>query len=73
MANAPSSIFVTFRPEIQALDLYPCPHSATPIVYTAVYRVTPMVYSGAMFEVKRTDAFDSWLKGLKDSKGRAKI
>jgi putative addiction module killer protein len=26
-----------------------------------------------MFEVKRTDAFDGWLKGLKDSKGRAKI
>jgi putative component of toxin-antitoxin plasmid stabilization module len=26
-----------------------------------------------MFEVKRTDAFDSWLNGLKDSKGRAKI
>jgi putative addiction module killer protein len=26
-----------------------------------------------MFEVKRTDAFDSWLKGLADAKGRAKI
>ena len=26
-----------------------------------------------MFEVKRTDAFDGWLKGLKDSKGRTKI
>jgi putative addiction module killer protein len=26
-----------------------------------------------MFEVKRTDAFDGWLKGLKDAKGRAKI
>jgi len=26
-----------------------------------------------MFEVKRADAFDNWLKGLKDSKGRAKI
>jgi putative component of toxin-antitoxin plasmid stabilization module len=23
--------------------------------------------------VKRTDAFDSWLKGLADAKGRAKI
>jgi len=32
-----------------------------------------MVYSGPIFEVKRTDAFDSWLNGLKDSKGRAKI
>ena len=26
-----------------------------------------------MFEVKRTDAFDAWLKGLKDSKGRSRI
>ena len=26
-----------------------------------------------MFEVKRTDAFDGWLQGLKDSKGRTKI
>jgi probable addiction module antidote protein len=26
-----------------------------------------------MFDVKRTDAFDGWLKGLKDSKGRTKI
>ena len=26
-----------------------------------------------MFEVKRTDTFDGWLKGLKDSKGRTKI
>jgi putative addiction module killer protein len=26
-----------------------------------------------MFEVKRTEAFDGWLKGLKDSKGRTKI
>jgi len=26
-----------------------------------------------MFEVKRTDAFDGWLKGLKDSRGRTKI
>jgi len=26
-----------------------------------------------MFEVKRTDAFDGWLKELKDSKGRTKI
>jgi putative addiction module killer protein len=26
-----------------------------------------------MFEVKRTDAFDGWLKGLKDSKDRTKI
>jgi len=26
-----------------------------------------------MFEVKRTDTFDRWLKGLKDSKGRTKI
>lgn len=26
-----------------------------------------------MFEVKRTDAFDGWLKRLKDSKGRSKI
>jgi putative component of toxin-antitoxin plasmid stabilization module len=26
-----------------------------------------------MFEVRRTDAFDAWLKGLKDSKGRTKI
>lgn len=25
------------------------------------------------FEVKRTDAFDGWLKELKDSKGRTKI
>ena len=32
-----------------------------------------MVYSASMFEVKRTDAFDGWLKGLKDSKGRTKI
>jgi hypothetical protein len=24
-----------------------------------------------MFEVKRTDAFDSWLKGLADAKNRA--
>jgi putative addiction module killer protein len=32
-----------------------------------------MVYTGSMFEVKRMDAFDNWLKGLKDSKGRAKI
>jgi len=32
-----------------------------------------MVYSASMFEVKRTDAFDGWLKGLKDSKGRARI
>jgi putative addiction module killer protein/probable addiction module antidote protein len=26
-----------------------------------------------MFEVQRTDTFDRWLKGLKDSKGRTKI
>ena len=26
-----------------------------------------------MFEVKRTDIFDGWLKGLKDAKGRTKI
>jgi putative addiction module killer protein len=26
-----------------------------------------------MFEVKRTDAFDGWLKGLQDSKGRTRI
>jgi putative addiction module killer protein len=26
-----------------------------------------------MFEVTRTEAFDGWLKGLKDSKGRTKI
>ena len=26
-----------------------------------------------MFEVKRTDTFDGWLKGMKDSKGRTKI
>jgi putative addiction module killer protein len=26
-----------------------------------------------MFEVKRTDAFDGWLKRLRDSKGRTKI
>ena len=26
-----------------------------------------------MFEVRRTDTFDGWLKGLKDSKGRTKI
>jgi putative component of toxin-antitoxin plasmid stabilization module len=26
-----------------------------------------------VFEVKRTDALDSWLKGLADAKGRAKI
>ena len=26
-----------------------------------------------MFEVKRTDAFDAWLKGLKDAKGRTRI
>ena len=26
-----------------------------------------------MFEVQRTDTFDGWLKGLKDSKGRTKI
>jgi putative addiction module killer protein len=26
-----------------------------------------------MFEVKRTDAFDGWLNGLRDAKGRAKI
>lgn len=26
-----------------------------------------------MFDVKRTEAFDRWLKGLKDSKGRTKI
>jgi putative addiction module killer protein len=32
-----------------------------------------MVYSASMFEVKRTDAFDGWLKGLRDSKGRTKI
>jgi putative component of toxin-antitoxin plasmid stabilization module len=32
-----------------------------------------MVYNTSMFEVKRTDAFDGWLKGLKDSKGRTKI
>lgn len=32
-----------------------------------------MVYSVLMFEVKRTDAFDAWLKALKDSKGRTKI
>jgi putative addiction module killer protein len=25
------------------------------------------------FEVKRTEAFDAWLKGLKDSKGRTRI
>ena len=32
-----------------------------------------MVYSASMFEVRRTDAFDGWLKGLRDSKGRSKI
>jgi putative addiction module killer protein len=32
-----------------------------------------MVYSALMFAVKRTDAFDGWLKGLRDSKGRTKI
>lgn len=32
-----------------------------------------MVYSASMFEVKRTDAFDVWLKGLRDSKGRTRI
>jgi putative component of toxin-antitoxin plasmid stabilization module len=26
-----------------------------------------------MFEVKRTDTFDGWLQGLKDSKGRTEI
>jgi hypothetical protein len=47
--------------------------SATSVVYTVVYISPSMVCSGSMFEVKRTDAFDSWLKGLKDSKGRTKI
>jgi putative addiction module killer protein len=42
-------------------------------MYTAVYMVSPMVYSAPMFAVKRTDAFDGWLKGLRDSKGRTKI
>jgi putative addiction module killer protein len=32
-----------------------------------------MVYSISMFEVKRTDAFDEWLKELRNSKGRTKI
>ena len=32
-----------------------------------------MVYIVQMFEVERTDAFDGWLKGLKDSKGRTRI
>src|ERR1700730_9454364 len=35
--------------------------------------MSPMVYTASMFEVRRTDAFDGWLKGLKDSKGRTKI
>ncbi len=26
-----------------------------------------------MFEVKRTDAFDSWLKGLSNAKGRSRL
>jgi putative component of toxin-antitoxin plasmid stabilization module len=26
-----------------------------------------------MFEVKRTDAFDGWLKGMRDAKARTKI
>lgn len=32
-----------------------------------------MVYIVPMFEVQRTDTFDEWLKGLKDSKGRTRI
>jgi putative addiction module killer protein len=32
-----------------------------------------MVYNKIMFEVRRTDEFDDWLKGLKDSRGRTKI
>jgi putative addiction module killer protein len=32
-----------------------------------------MVYSASVFEVKRTDDFDGWLKGLRDSKTRTKI
>ena len=32
-----------------------------------------MVYSASKFDVERTDAFDGWLKGLRDLKGRAKI
>ena len=46
---------------------------ATACVYPAVYMLSPMVYSVLMFEVKRTDAFDGCLKGLKDSKGRTRI
>jgi putative addiction module killer protein len=32
-----------------------------------------MVYSEIMFEMKRTEAFDKWLKLMEDSKGRARI
>jgi putative addiction module killer protein len=32
-----------------------------------------MVYSASVFEVKRTDDFDGWLNGLKDSKARTRI
>jgi putative addiction module killer protein len=32
-----------------------------------------MVYSESLFEVKRSDVFDRWLKELKDSKGRTVI
>jgi putative addiction module killer protein len=49
------------------------PSSAASDAYTAVYIAPPMACSGSMLEVKRTDAFDSWLKVLKDSKGRAMI
>ena len=52
---------------------------ATGIAFCDVFLVSYSLHTASyglqftMFEVKRTEAFDGWLKGLKDSKGRTKI
>ena len=38
-----------------------------------VYIVYPMEYTCAVYEIRRSETFDTWLKNLADSKARARI
>src|SRR6516225_10132237 len=38
-----------------------------------VYIVYPMGYPCAVYEIRRSETFDTWLKNLADSKARARI
>jgi len=51
----------------------PPPRTRQVSAYTIVDSLYPIGYGGAMYEIRRSTAFDSWLTNLNDSTAKARI